>query len=120
MSSITNYSVASRLYEYNAKLIRAAKISNVQDQVSIGMAASVSSFAQTEEGNHKKRFSDLIKDRLKLIKESESSAERSIESDSNLVQLASSLNEADIVLQEVTEIRNRLVSAFQKLMESSF
>lgn len=124
MSSVqnTNYSIASRLYEYHAKAISRIKTAEVRDQISIGTFQSAHSISQSEEINHKKtaKFVDVIKSKLDSIMKSDIASKRSMQSDTNLIELATSLNEADIALNEVMIVRDKIVSGLKQLMESSF
>ena len=132
-----SYSIASNLYDKNSKLIDrvAQQASQVQDRVSIGDIKSLDfGGVKTElsvprsdilfEGdnissNRKVDFFNIIKDKFNQIRKTEALSSNDAKSETNLVELTASLTEAEIALQQIVQIRDKIVSGYKEILNSA-
>jgi len=127
-----SYSIASNLYDRNSKLLdRVAKVADeVQDKVSIGVAPKIIDENQDQTSvlmtgdlikpEPKHNFFNLIKDKFNQIKKSEEISGSDAKQGVNLVELTASLNEAEIAVQQIVQIRDKIVSGYKEILNSAF
>jgi flagellar hook-basal body complex protein FliE len=135
-----SYSVASNLYEKNSKLLDKViqSASQVQDKVSIGEENRVLEGKMTHQDRLKEAqydlltdgdkikqvsnsgFFNLIKEKFNQIKNSENLSTRNITEEVNTVELANSLNEAQIAIEQIVAVRDKIVSGYKDILNSAF
>lgn len=136
-----NYSAASSSYDKNSKLIDnlSQRASHIEDKISIGEKGKVDFGPVNTEFNlpkagilmatdefvikkqdKKTNFWDVLQSKFKTITKSEAVSINDIAVETNLVELAAAVNEAEINLQQIVQVRDKLVSAFKEILNSSF
>lgn len=134
-----SYSIASNLYDKNSKLIDrvSQQASQVQDRVSIGHMKSLDfGGVKTElsvpkadilfdgdnisSSNRKVDFFNIIKDKFNQIRKTETLSSNDAKSETNLVELTASLTEAEIAVQQIVQIRDKIVSGYKEILNSAF
>jgi len=133
-----NYSIASNSYNKNAKLIDtiSRRALDIEDKVSIGRKEHLDSTKVTNQlstpridiilkgdqliTEKQTNFSTILQEKFKKIIKTETLSSRDIETETNLVELAATVNEAEIQLQQVVHVRDKFVAAFKEILNSAF
>lgn len=133
-----NYSLASNIYEKNSKLVdNFAKQANlVEDTVSVGLKNNfdlggvethiakqpdiLSEGDKITSNSNSRGFFDLIKEKFSAIKTSEEISSRNGDGEVNLIEMSASINEAEVALQQIVTVRDKLVSGYKEILNSAF
>lgn len=100
-------------------------VANIADAISTyGKAAGLPKFAGAEEtGLSGSSFGDLVKQASDKLQETQSKAEqagqKAATGKANLVEVMTAINNAEVTLQTVVNIRDRLVTAIQEVMRTA-
>jgi flagellar hook-basal body complex protein FliE len=136
-----NYSIASSNYDKYAKAV--AKTSSladikVHDHVSIsqqdnrdvgGVETSIKTTNNVlydgdkidiKQQDKSKGFFALIQAQLNKIARAEKVTTESVDQETNLIELSESIHEAEIALQQVVQIRDKIVTAFNDITKMAF
>ena len=132
------YSAALNSYDKNSRLVDKVlqQSTEVQDTVSLGLQKNLdfggveSSIAKGDilmagdqlktDSTTKIPFFSIIQDQFDKIRQVEALSTSDSENDVNLPELAASLNEAEIALQQIVHIRDKIVSGYKEILNSSF
>ena len=130
------YSAALNSYDKNSRLIdKALQVSSeVKDTVSLGGAKVLdgldSSMVKVDilmDGDQlrlnratKTPFFSIIKERFNKIRQAEALSVNDVTNETNIVELAASLNEAEIAVQQIVQVRDKIVSGYKEILNSAF
>lgn len=134
-----SYSAAVNKYDRQSRFIDriAGQASEVKDEIAIGenkkleiegvetiLGKGQDILAESDliipSASHKtKSFFSFIKEKFDAIKKSEATSSQNA-STTNLLELTASLNEAEIAVQEIVNVRDKIVSAYKEILNSSF
>lgn len=134
----SNYSIASKSYNQHSKLIE--KISqqalNIEDKISIGQKENIKYNQVNTDLSQPKvnrlligdqlnidrpsNFWAILQEKFKKIVNTETISSNDIESETNLVELAATVNEAEIQLKQIVNMRDKFVAAFKEILNSTF
>jgi flagellar hook-basal body complex protein FliE len=133
-----SYSIASNSYDKNSKLIDkiSQRASHLEDKVSIGetknldfggvktqlSAPKVDLLMAGDQVITQKQtnFFDILKEKFNKIRKTESVSSNDAAAETNLIELTASVNEAEIALQQIVQVRDKLVAGFKEILNSSF
>ncbi len=133
------YSLISNLYEKNSRFIdNLTNQSNaVEDKVSVGITKGdihvegvetqlsnqpdiLSEGDQIAHNRTSTGFLNLIKQKFFAIKTSEEVSINNQNAKSNLVEMSASITEAEISLQQIIAVRDKLVHGYKEILNSAF
>lgn len=84
--------------------------------------AKVGSSAPTEQAGGRPSFGDVLKttvsDSIETMKFGEKMSARAVTGEASLPEVVQAVNAAELTLQTVTAVRDRLVGAYQELMRT--
>ena len=136
-----NYSIASSNYDKYAKAaVKASSFADIKvdDHVSInqqdnGDVGGVETSIKTtnnvlydgdkidiKQQDKSKSFFALIQAQLNKIARAEKVTTESVDQETNLIELSESIHEAEIALQQVVQIRDKIVTAFNDITKMAF
>jgi flagellar hook-basal body complex protein FliE len=134
-----SYSVASNLYDKNSRLLDKViqNANQVQDKVSIGeeerllnqnavlldkpaIQYDVLTDSDTIKRVNGNSFFNIIKEKFNKIRNSEDLSAKNINQEVNIVELTNALNEAEIAIQQIVAVRDKLVSGYKDILNSAF
>ena len=129
------YSIASNLYDKQSKAIQKNEIVEVKDLISInsqqkdfggvevgqkaspdilGKADTIVTSSRSENGFFKTLQEKFLNQIIKSERVSSSPEEV------NLVELTAAIGEAEIAVQQITQVRDKIVSAYKEIINSAF
>jgi flagellar hook-basal body complex protein FliE len=134
-----SYSAAVNKYDRQSRFVDriAGQASEVKDNISIGESKKLeiggveTNVGQTSDvlaesdiiipsaAQKTKSFFSFIKDKFDAIKSSETTSSKTAGT-TNLLELTASLNEAEIAVQEIVNVRDKIVSAYKEILNSTF
>lgn len=131
-----NYSIASRSYDRQSQAIQQTNfIPEIKDKILIQQAAQdfggVESQIKSQvdilsEGDtiipsstSNNSFFNLVKEKFNQIIKSENISSQNSLGEANLVELTATINEATMAVEQIAEIRNKIVSAYKEILNSA-
>ena len=133
-----SYSIASKSYDEHSKLIDkvSQRASHIEDRVSIGETKNIDfGGVKTQMStpkvdllmsgdqlitNKQTNFFDILKEKFNKIRKTEVISSNDAAAETNLIELTASVNEAEIALQQIVQVRDKLVAGFKEILNSSF
>jgi flagellar hook-basal body complex protein FliE len=94
----------------------AAAAAAYQSIAQMGQTAASSSAAAPAGGNFSDFLSGAIKDSIGTIKQGEQAATSQIAGKANIVDVVNSVNAAELTLDTVVAVRDKVVAAYQSIM----
>jgi flagellar hook-basal body complex protein FliE len=94
----------------------AAAAAAYQSIANIGSASATASPAAAPGGNFSDFLSGAIKDSIQSIGQGEQAAQSQVTGKSNIVDVVNSVNSAELTLDTVVAVRDKVVAAYQSIM----
>jgi flagellar hook-basal body complex protein FliE len=85
-------------------------------QMSASTASSAITPANVPGGNFSDFLSGAVKDSISTIRQGEQAATQQVQGKANLVDVVNSVNSAEITLDTVVAVRDKVVAAYQSIM----
>jgi len=94
----------------------AAAYQSISQMGSIAASAGMSSAAESGAGGFGQFLSDAMKDSISTMKQGEKMAGANIAGKADIVDVVNAVNQAELTLDTVVAVRDKVVAAYQSIM----
>lgn len=104
--------VTVNLTKNHSNINNFSHLSSLQTSITAQASSSSNSFVDV--------FEKLTKDRIKKIRKAEDQINAAVEGNANAVEVMAAVAESEVALQEIVQIRDKIISAYQEVLRMSF